>query len=905
MAVAADYTNLVQTLYVSYFGRPADTFGLDNFRNQLVALNAPTTLDGLNAAAKTNAGIRALINSFSTSQEAADLYGTGDTVAFVSAIYQNLLNRTPDFDGLRFWVNAINSGSLSRADASLAIAAGASANTSDQGKLDAQLVANKIAVASAFTTAIDTGAELAGYSGNAAAAAARGLLANVTPTTTLTDFQDDVEASLANIVIASQPKTNSNLTIGIDTLPGTTANDTFNALNINSQTGAAANTLTGFDVIDGAAGTDTLNIYANATNNTTLANATVRNVEIINIINEATVAGDLFGTSAKGGDVDASKFAGATQVWQVGAAAADVVGLGNTTTAGFRGTTGQTLAVTAAAATANVALDQVIGGALNVLSLDIDGATVSSVNVSGSIVKAAGVDDAPTLDLGITAGKDVTTVTLNTGVATTVTLTEHVDTAAGKQISTLNAAASTGAITVSGDADLANIAAGAGNDTLALTAVLNGTVKVASVQGGAGNDTITVTGNHSGTGNTVAVGGGAGNDDITVAIDAEATYNITGGAGNDSIAITGTVKTADVVDGGEGTDTIELAGAAAYAADQYIVFNKVLKNFEGISFSSLAGNTTAIDASQLTGYKSFTFVADTVDPTLDNKITNVASDQSLSTSGDLDVQGTGWTATDKLGTATLNIAVTDDAVVTARASAVNLTATALSDEVAGAAGDLALGLAGSFATGTVTLVNGVAADDTLSVATLTVASTDIAVTTGLTVKGSGAAVITNVAASKLVNIDASGLASVDADGAAAAGLTLTSATTAAETIKLGAGIDDITLTASTYEKFDTVTGLKLVLDAAGTALDAAKTDSLTVNAAGTFVKFTTTQTDFALAVRDAAASTDQNVVFTFGGDTYVFSDTVNAGSNILDNGDTLVKLTGAVNLDALILSLAP
>ena len=179
---AADYTSLVQSIYVSYFGRPADTFGLANFAAQLDALKAPTTARGLTDAYKTNAALRSLIDSFGTSAESTSLYGSSaaDTVAFVSAIYTNLLNRAPDFEGLVFWTNAINSGSLTRANASLAIMAGATDNTSAQGLLDAKVVATKVAVATTFTAHIDTGAELAAYSGNAAAAAARGMLAQVT-----------------------------------------------------------------------------------------------------------------------------------------------------------------------------------------------------------------------------------------------------------------------------------------------------------------------------------------------------------------------------------------------------------------------------------------------------------------------------------------------------------------------------------------------------------------------------------------------------------------------------------------------------------------------------------------------------------------------------------------------------
>src|SRR5690242_10352443 len=143
---AADYTSLVQSLYISYFGRPADTFGLANFSAQLNTLAAPTTLAALQAAYGTTPALKNLVDSFGASAESTNLYGASgvDTVKFVTSIYNNLLNRAPDFDGLVFWVNAINSGQLTRANASLSIAAAATTNTSTQGVLDGSLVAAKI-----------------------------------------------------------------------------------------------------------------------------------------------------------------------------------------------------------------------------------------------------------------------------------------------------------------------------------------------------------------------------------------------------------------------------------------------------------------------------------------------------------------------------------------------------------------------------------------------------------------------------------------------------------------------------------------------------------------------------------------------------------------------------------------
>jgi GTP cyclohydrolase III len=67
-------------------------------------------------------------------------------------------------------------------------------------------------------------------------------------------------------------------------------------------------------------------------------------------------------------------------------------------------------------------------------------------------------------------------------------------------------------------------------------------------------------------------------------------------------------------------------------------------------------------------------------------------------------------------------------------------------------------------------------------------------------------------------------------------------------------------------------------------------------------KFTTTQTDIDLALKDAAASAHDSLVFQLGGDTYVFVDNGSAAGQI-DATDTVVKLTGTVDLNALIVDL--
>jgi len=197
--VRTDYANVVQQLYVAYFGRPADPEGLFNFETALVSAGAPTGIQDLTAAYNTNTSVQGLINSFGTSAESNTLYA-GDTTAFVKAVYNNVLNRAPQPAGLAFWVNAIDSGTLTKANAALSIMAGALTNTSTQGLIDAAGVTNKITVASSFTTGIASGTQVNAYKGSAAAAAVRSMLATVINTTDVVAFQATVSSTIGTIV---------------------------------------------------------------------------------------------------------------------------------------------------------------------------------------------------------------------------------------------------------------------------------------------------------------------------------------------------------------------------------------------------------------------------------------------------------------------------------------------------------------------------------------------------------------------------------------------------------------------------------------------------------------------------------------------------------------------------------
>lgn len=192
VVVPSDYHALVQRLYVAYFGRPADPGGLAFFAGNYMNAGAATTVFELSNSYGVNAQVRTLMDNFGNSKESQDLYG-GDNVNFVSAIYRNLFNREPEQAGLDFWVGHVNAGRLTRAQAAVAIMAGA------QGT-DSTLIDLKTRMAAEFTTALNTTTKQSAYSGLTANAVVRTMLSNVTLSTDVTTFPLLIDGVINNVV---------------------------------------------------------------------------------------------------------------------------------------------------------------------------------------------------------------------------------------------------------------------------------------------------------------------------------------------------------------------------------------------------------------------------------------------------------------------------------------------------------------------------------------------------------------------------------------------------------------------------------------------------------------------------------------------------------------------------------
>lgn len=147
----------VQALYVGYLGRAADQAGLDFWTNAITA--GTSTLESVALG-------------FTLSAEYESLYAGKTNEELAAAIYENVLGRAADADGLAFWVGEIENGTVT-ADTLLA------AMLNSLGTVDQQTIDNKVYVANAYTAAAgsdydaeDGAAILVGVDSTAASVAA-------------------------------------------------------------------------------------------------------------------------------------------------------------------------------------------------------------------------------------------------------------------------------------------------------------------------------------------------------------------------------------------------------------------------------------------------------------------------------------------------------------------------------------------------------------------------------------------------------------------------------------------------------------------------------------------------------------------------------------------------------------
>jgi len=144
-ALALEYDQLeeqIQSLYLAYYQRPADSAGLSYWHDQL---------------AQQGGDLTRIAEAFANSEESLALYGTIDQTnvdAFINTLYEGLFDRQADDGGLSFYRNAFLDGTYpdgrgaTAASMMLDILYGARA-------ADEDLVSTKLDVARTFTWMLD------------------------------------------------------------------------------------------------------------------------------------------------------------------------------------------------------------------------------------------------------------------------------------------------------------------------------------------------------------------------------------------------------------------------------------------------------------------------------------------------------------------------------------------------------------------------------------------------------------------------------------------------------------------------------------------------------------------------------------------------------------------------------
>jgi hypothetical protein len=516
---ASTYFDQIQQLYIAYFGRPADPVGLNYWASQVDAANG---------------SVAAVIAGFAASSESNALYAGVPTAQKVSAIYLNLFNRLPEAAGLAYWTQQIDSGTVTQAQAAYQI-------QSSAGPGDASAVANKLAMAKAFTAQIDTTAEITGYSGAIAAAYGRAYLTSVDSTqASVNTATSSLLNSVATATGTTVPTTTTPpvtptapvgatyvLTTASESLTGTAGDDTFTGIIDSVIPGNS--TLNFKDFLDGGSGTDALTVTVQGATTAAWPTVSLSNIEKLSIRDQHT-----------GGGLSLYNLSGVTGLSTV---ASNV----STAAVSFTGLqTGTTVAVLGNKVTSvgNVAFNMANNS--DTVSLLLDGGVQGAATISNT--------------------------------STTATTATIASTGAANKVSTisLGGAESFSSLTINATTDLtATLQAADYKSTASLTVTGAGKVDLSSTLGFDG----------------AKIDASANSGGLTIALSSSNIQTVVGSSGADRILGTSLLGSASSIDGGAGIDTLlaSLVGAGNGA---------IFKNFELLDLGSGA-NSGALDVGQL------------------------------------------------------------------------------------------------------------------------------------------------------------------------------------------------------------------------------------------------------------------------------------------------------------------
>ena len=256
-------TAIAQQLALVFLGRNLDTQW---------ATSTASLLNGSQPSA-------ALQGAFYNAALAEGVYQTSDSPSIlVNKIFQNIFGFTASVFEQTAWGSLISNGTITRETAAWTIFKSylGATNVPDAYKLPAQ---SKLVAMDAYSTQLaqNADANLALSGGGAAATLARTYVTNVNSQATAATAISSVNASVTALANSTTGTTFS-LTTGVDTITGSSSNDTFNAGDI-----AGSASFTSGDVLDGGAGTDTLNVFASGQFTGVPAGASVARIENVNI----------------------------------------------------------------------------------------------------------------------------------------------------------------------------------------------------------------------------------------------------------------------------------------------------------------------------------------------------------------------------------------------------------------------------------------------------------------------------------------------------------------------------------------------------------------------------------------------------------------------------------------------
>lgn len=416
--MATTLASQVQELYIGYLGRAADKAGLDFWVKAIE--NGTSTLESVALGFTLSAEYKAAYEGLTTTQ-------------LVAKVYQNVLGRVADADGLGFWVGEINKGVV-KADTLV------KSMINSLGAIDQLNMDNKVQAANTYTTTAGDKYDLA------AAKAAIGASSSSNPGQTFT------------------------LTEAVQDLVGTAGNDLF----VAGVTGANNTTLTAGDKINGGAGNDTLELYG--TNNAAaFSGAAITSVEVV----KAQVA------AAGATALNVSTNADVKEAWlSAGSSGANTVTLTKAQAAGLQGAVGTTVAP----GVVTFAFSDATTAAGDAATLVLDGAnTATGGSVTINDVESLTVKATGTNSLGTLTDAVLETLTVTGAGALSATLSSAV-------LKTINASAATGKQNINAVASAAvvqTITTGSADDEL--TTTFAGLTKDDKIDLGAGNDVLAFT----------------------------------------------------------------------------------------------------------------------------------------------------------------------------------------------------------------------------------------------------------------------------------------------------------------------------------------------------------------------------------------------------------------------------